>query len=200
MIYWIGFLTVKILNWIYFPTTYINLKKLPRGSFILASNHLSNLDPFILGTSRWRHFSFVAKDSLFKNRFLAFIFREFGAIPIKRDTSDFRAIREVLRRVKKGHPLVVFPEGTRGAGDRTKKIQAGVGLIALKAGVPVVPAFIEGSNKVLPPGGRWFRRHPVTIVFGEPIHFSKDASYSDVAQMIMTAVYTLSDKKLAVQK
>lgn len=191
MIYWLGFFTVRVLSIIYFPTKYVGRENLSKGSFILACNHLSNLDPFIVGTSVWRHFNFIAKDSLFKNKFLSFIFSEFGAIPIKRDTSDFHAIREVLRRMKKGDPLILFPEGTRGVSGRDKKVQGGVGLIALKAQVPVIPVHIEGSDKSLPPKTKWFRRHPVIVTFGKPIIFNKTDSYTEVAERIMTEVYSL---------
>ncbi len=194
MIYWIGFFIVKVLEKFYFPTKYVGVGQLPSSSFILVSNHISNLDPFILGTCRRRRFSFVAKDSLFKNKLGGFIMHEFGAVPIKRDTSDFRAIREILRRVKRGDALVVFPEGTRGAGDRAKKVQAGVGLIALKAGVPVVPAFIAGSDKSLAPGSKWFKRHPIKVVFGKPVQFSDSDSYIEVARKIMDQVYNLDPK------
>ena len=192
MIYWIGFAIVKLLDKIYFTAEYIGLENLPaKGSFILACNHISNLDPFIVGTCVRRRFHFIAKDSLFKNKFFGFILSKFGAIPIKRNTSDFHAIREVLRRLKKNSPLVLFPEGTRRVSGRDKKIQGVVGLIALKAHVPVFPVHIEGSQKALPPGEKWFMRHPVTVTFGRPIHFNDSDSYIEVAERIMNEVYKL---------
>jgi 1-acyl-sn-glycerol-3-phosphate acyltransferase len=193
MIYWIGFVLVKILDKIYFTTRYIGRENLPaKGSFILACNHLSNVDPFIVGTSVWRHFNFIAKDSLFKNKILGFFFAEFGAVPIKRDSSDFHAIREVLRRMKKGDPLVLFPEGTRGVTGREKKIQPGIGMIALKSDVPVIPTFIQDSDKALPNGKKWFKRYPVKVTFGKPMRFSQDEAYTEVASKIMQSVNELA--------
>ena len=161
------------------------------GSFIIAGNHLSNIDPFILGISIKRKFSYVAKDSLFKNKFLAFFFHKVGAIPIKRDSADFHALREVLKRMKKGGPVILFPEGTRGMGERGKKVQAGVGLIAQKGNVPVIPAFIKGSDKGLPPGSKWFKRHQVIVTLGKPLKFHDSDSYIEVAEEIMKQVYNL---------
>ena len=192
MIYWLAYALMKILDKIYFHCQFIGRENLPKtGSYILASNHISNLDPFILGISCSRRFSYMAKDSLFKNKSLAFLFYQVGAFPIKRDTADFRALRESLRRLKNGCPLILFPEGTRGAGDRTKKLNPGVGFIAVKSGVPVVPAFIEGSDKALPPGARWFRRHPVKIYLGKPAYFTKEQSYEEIASQIMHNVVVL---------
>lgn len=183
---------MKCIDWCYFSTRFIGVENLPKnGSFIIASNHISNIDPFILGISTQRKFSYVAKDSLFKNKFLAFFFRQVGAVPIKRDGGDFHALREVLKRIKKGGSVILFPEGTRGTGDRSKKIQPGVGLIAQKSDVPVIPAFIKGSDKGLPPGKKWFRRHPITVVLGKPLRFNDSDAYIEVAEEIMSQVYRL---------
>lgn len=186
---------MKCIDWYYFSTRFIGVENLPKnGSFIIASNHISNIDPFILGISTKRKFSYVAKDSLFKNKLLAFFFRQVGAIPIKRESSDFHALREVLKRMKKGGPVILFPEGTRGSGDRSKKVQAGVGLIAQKGNVPVIPAFIKGSDKALPLGEKWFKHHQVVVTLGKPLKFRASDSYIEVAEEIMKQVYNLEVK------
>ena len=192
MVYWISYVIIKLLSKIYFPCTFYGKEHLPRkGAFLIASNHLSNLDPIILGISLWRRFSYIAKDSLFKNKVLSFFLFQVGAFPIKRDTADFRAIRESLRRLRLGCPLILFPEGTRGVG-REKKPQAGIGLIAGKSQLPVIPALIEGSDQVLPPKARKLKRHQVIIKFGPPIHFSPQQSYEEMTQEIMNHIYYLS--------
>ena len=159
----------------------------------MAGNHISNLDPFILGICSWRRFSYVAKDSLFKNKFLAFLFYQVGAFPIRRETSDFRAIREILRRLKNGCPVIVFPEGTRIQSKKIKRVQAGVGFIAIKSGVPVVPAYLEGSDHALPLGAKWFRRHPIKIRIGPPLYFQDPKTYPEIAaNQIMDKILALS--------
>ncbi len=192
MIYWLAYLLMKVTDKIYLNCKFLGKENLPnKGSYIIASNHISNLDPFILGVSCLRKFSYVAKDSLFKNKFLAFLFTQMGAFPIKRDTADFRSIRESLKRLKNGSPLIFFPEGTRGASERIKRLHPGVGFIALKSGVPVIPAFIEGSDQALPPGAKWFRRHRVKIYLGKPLHFMKKQTPEEIVKQIMEHVISL---------
>lgn len=191
MIYWVSYFFLKLLSYFYFPCTYIGTENFPRkGGFIVASNHISNCDPFILGMSKLRRFSYVAKEELFKTKFSSFLFHEIGAFPIKRESADFRAIRETFRRLQKG-PVVIFPEGTRRIDQRRKRVEAGVGLIVLKSKVPVIPAYIKGSDKVLPVGAKFPTRNPVQIVFGKPIHFSPNQSYESIANQIMDEIEAL---------
>jgi len=193
MIYWLGYFFVALLDRIFFTCSFVNRQVVPaQGPCIIASNHLSYIDPLIIGISRRRKFSFMAKDSLFENRFSSFFLNQVGAFPIKRDTSDFRAIREAMKRLKKGFPLILFPEGTRGAGKREKKIQPGIGLIAVRSQVPVIPAFIEDSDKALAHDAKWFKRHPVKITFGQPMTFQKDQPYQEIASRIMDSIYELA--------
>jgi len=114
-----------------------------------------------------------------------------GAFPIKRGSSDFKALRESLRRLKNGTPLILFPEGTRGTGNVEKRSQAGIGFIAVKAKVPIVPAYIEGTDKALPNGAKWFKRHSVKVIFGKPLNFDKSTSFPEISQNVLTEIYAL---------
>ena len=180
----------KLLNKIYFNTQFLGLENIPpHGNYIVAANHLSYADPFILGICQRKPFTFVAKDTLFKNKIVGFYLDRLGVIPIKRETSDFRALRETIRRLKHGSSVVLFPEGTRLGND--KNAQPGIGFLAVKSGVPIIPAFIEDSDKALPPGAKWFRRYPVKVHFGKPIHFEENRSYPEIAEEIMQNIYSL---------
>ncbi|MGE0269013.1 MAG: lysophospholipid acyltransferase family protein [Candidatus Omnitrophota bacterium] len=180
-----------MINLIYFRTKFQGLEHIPSGKpFILACNHNSNLDPFVVGICRWQRFSFLAKEELFRSKISSFLFAGMGAFPIKRDTSDFRALREALRRLKRGCPLILFPEGTRGVGDRKKESQPGVGFLAQKSGVPVIPVFIQGSDKALPQGSKWFKFHPIRIIFGRPLVFTQDQKYNQISDSILQAIYS----------
>ena len=193
MLYWIFYGVAGFLRWLYFPTKVIGYEHVPRrGGFILASNHASNLDPFALGIIFPRRVSFIAKDSLFKSKISSFLFHNMGAFPIRRESSDFRAIRETLKRLKKGFPVVIFPEGTRLAAKRTKRVQAGIGLIAVKSGVPVVPTYIEGTDKVLGFDSKWFKRSPITVIIGEPRIYTPEQSYEDIAHHILDDIQFLA--------
>ena len=197
MLYWIAHFLTLVLDKIFFTCKFSGLENLPlQGSYIIASNHNSNIDPFILAISQKRKFSYVAKETLFRNKFASFVMHRLSAFPIKRDSSDFRAIRETLKRLRNGCPVILFPEGTRLAKGKPKQAQRGVGLIAVKAKVPVIPVYINGSDKVLAPGAKWFKRYPITVTFGKSMIFSREQSYSDIANQIMREIYTLSDLNL----
>ena len=193
MFYWFSYYIIKGLGAIFSPRSVFGLEHLPAtGSYILASNHLSNLDPFLIGLCMRRRIGYMAKDTLFHNPVLRFCLNRVETFPVKRGASDVRALRETLRRLKRGLPVVVFPEGTRGGSDTEKKLQSGIGFLAVKAKVPVIPVHIGGSDKVLPRGAKLPKRGKVTIVFGAPINFTKDQSYSDIVSNIMKKINEIS--------
>ncbi len=181
-----------VLSKLYFPIQVTGLENIPaRAGCIFASNHVSNLDPFIVGICCRRPLSYVAKDSLFKNKFFAYVLGIVGAFPIKRNSVDFRALRQALKRLSEGHPLLVFPEGTRLAKDGERKIQPGIGFLAVKSGVEVIPVFIQDSEKSLPPGARKLTRHPVRVYIGKGRKFLQDEDYPRIAKEIMDSVMAL---------
>src|SRR6202050_4491514 len=117
MIYYLTYFATKVLSWVYFPFTAHQTRIIPRrGAFILASNHISNLDPVVLGICSIRRLNFMAKIELFKG-LLGFFLTSLGAFPVKRGESDFGAMREALRRLKMGRVILIFVEGTRRIGD-----------------------------------------------------------------------------------
>ncbi len=194
MIYYIVYFLTKALSWVYFPFTPYHTSRIPRqGAFILASNHISNLDPVLLGISSVRRLNFMAKTELFKG-FLGFFLTELGSFPVKRGESDFGAMREALRRLKDGRVLLIFVEGTRRTGSAPSKAQPGIGFLAMKSGVPIVPVFVEGTDKVMAPGTKFFKRGPVYTTYGEPFYVHEAASYEEASQCILDAIYALSKK------
>ncbi|MCA9400359.1 MAG: 1-acyl-sn-glycerol-3-phosphate acyltransferase [Candidatus Omnitrophica bacterium] len=169
--YWLGYWYIRLMSLFYFPVTVYGRENLPlSGNYIIASNHLSNLDPFLIGVMLNAKYVYVAKDGLFRNQFVGYILSKLGAISLKRDASDHNAIKKIFRVLKDGLSIVLFPEGTRGAGDREKKANPGVGFIALKSGLPIVPVFLRGTDRALPPDKKWFRRHPIEIYVGRPLN------------------------------
>ncbi len=191
MIYWIAHVLWTIVSKIFFPIKVRGLKNIPsRGGFILASNHLSNLDPMILGLASGRRLNYMAKESLFRNKTSKFILKQVGAYPVKRDASDVWAIKETLKRLEKGG-VVIFPEGTRKSREGIKRIHGGIGLLAVKSGVLVIPTFIRGSDKVMPPGSKFIKYAKVIVRFGKPVRFTARGSYHDIASKIMNDVYLI---------
>lgn len=192
MVYWIIYFGTKFLSFLLFPVQVSGRENVPRqGAFLLACNHVSYLDPMVMGIVTGRRLNFMAKDELFHNPVLAFILKELWTFPVKRNSADKKALRESLDRLKKGLPILMFPEGTRHGSPGEKKIEAGIGFLAIKADVPVVPVYIEGSQKVLPPGAMFPRRHKVVVRYGPPMTFLPNSDYESVAKEVMAGIWRL---------
>lgn len=138
----------------------------PGGGMIVAANHLSFFDPALLWLHLPRKAHFLAKVELFGNRLSAALFRTLNAIPVDREGYDRRAIRESLEVLKSGGCLVMFPEGSRGPEGMIREAYLGVGLLAQKARVPIVPVYLENTKTYV---RSIFTRHKMKVRFGEPI-------------------------------
>ena len=138
---------------------------------IFACNHASQLDIPIVHEVLPVQFRFVVKKELFKIPLFGFALHHAGYIPIDRSggKAALRSVQEAAERLKKGTPIVIFPEGTRSPDGRLMPFKVGGILIAIKAGCPIVPVAISGSHKVLPKGS--IRVHPgrIKVTFGLPV-------------------------------
>jgi 1-acyl-sn-glycerol-3-phosphate acyltransferase len=144
---------------------------IPRtGGFIVASNHVSYLDPIILGIACPRELNFMARHDLFTIPFLGTLLRNVRAFPLRRSFADLTSIKEALRRLHQAGGLVLFPTGTRFSEGKDNDVQPGIGFMTAKAGVPVVPAFINGTHKALSRYARFIKPHKVRVYFGRPIY------------------------------
>jgi len=160
-----------------------------KGGFILACNHISYLDPPVVGSNCPRRLNFLSKEELFSNWFSSWWMRSVGCVPVKRDSNDLAALREAMRRLRSGGGLFLFPEGRRqGSGNESAQPQAGIGFLASKLNVPVVPAFVKGTDKAMPRGAKFFKPVKVTVYFGKQIHIEKGMPYQDVASLIMKKI------------
>lgn len=193
MIYFLTYYLTKLLSLIFFPRRVIGKNHIPKsGAFILASNHISNLDPPILGISTSRHLYYMAKVELFKNPVFGWWLKQLWAFPVKRGEGDIAALKYSLSVLKKGYPLLLFPEGTRRPnGHQELKPQPGAGFLVLKAKVPVVPVYIQGSDQVMPPGSKFFKRSNVKIIIGEPIVIDQSLSNEEASMVILQRIYEL---------
>lgn len=117
------------------------------GGVIIASNHVSNLDPVIMGCTFDRRVSYLAKEELFKNPIFGWYISKLEAFPIKRGAGDRGAIREALKILESGRCFGIFPEGTRSKNGELQEGKAGAAMLALKAKVPVLPIGIKGSGE-----------------------------------------------------
>lgn len=132
-----------------------------KKNFILASNHLSNLDPPILASVCPRRVNFAAKKELFIKPFDLYL-KGVGAIPVERKKISIQTLRNLIKVLRRGS-LLIFPEGSRGAG--LEKARAGVGFIYKKSQVPVIAAKISGTDKIFVPGRSFPKRVKIKVIF-----------------------------------
>ncbi|QDQ10168.1 lysophospholipid acyltransferase family protein [Streptomyces spectabilis] len=164
------------------------------GAAIVAGNHLSFSDHFLMPAILKRRITFLAKAEYFtgpgiKGRLTAAFFRSAGQIPVDRSGKEAgqAAIREGLGVLRKGELLGIYPEGTRSHDGRLYKGKVGVAAMALKAQVPVIPCAMIGTFEAQPPGQVVPRFQRVTIRFGAPLEFSRYAGM-DGEKAVLRAV------------
>ncbi|ARP68976.1 1-acyl-sn-glycerol-3-phosphate acyltransferase [Streptomyces pluripotens] len=179
------------------------------GPAIVAGNHLSFSDHFLMPAILKRRITFLAKAEYFtgpgiKGRLTAFFFRSAGQIPVDRSGKEAgqAAIREGLGVLRGGELLGIYPEGTRSHDGRLYKGKVGVAVMALKAAVPVVPCAMIGTFEAQPPGKVVPHLRPIAIRFGEPLDFSRYAGMENeravlraVTDEIMYAILSLSQQE-----
>ena len=178
MMYFIGWSLFLIFFKCYLGFKVVGRENIPKiGNFIFASNHVSYFDPILLGTSIHRSLNYMARETLFNKPCFGWIMRKMHAFPVKRGEGDYAAIKESLRILGSGKPLVIFPEGTRSKDRNLRHAKPGIGFLAARSGVPVIPAYIEGSFDALPRNLKTLSRHQVKVYIGKPIKF--DEKYPD---------------------
>jgi len=166
------------------------------GPFLIASNHASHLDPPLVGCQVPRQMRFFARKTLWNSRALGWWMNQVETIPVERDSGDIGAIKRVLQALAENRAIVLFPEGTRSPDGHLQKPKPGVGLMACKTGVPVVPCRIFGSFEAFGKGSSVPRLgSPISIVFGPPIFPSEyddpsagKARYELAARRIMDRI------------
>ena len=160
------------------------------GPIIFCGNHRSYLDPPLMVVTAKRDMKFLAKEELYKNKFLAFLGWAFEAIPVKRDEKDVSAIKTSLKALKSGDCIALFPEGTRNGLEKGEKPKDGVAFFAVRSGAKVIPCGIKGGTK---------EHRKVTITYGEPLDYSKYKNNKDkdvfdkVTEEIMDKIIELAN-------
>jgi 1-acyl-sn-glycerol-3-phosphate acyltransferase len=161
------------------------------GGFLLASNHISHFDPFLIGLAVHRKIDWMTMAEFFRPPALGFFLRSIDAFPAERDRADLKTIRTAIDRLKSGRILGIFPEGGIRDGARSllegAPLRAGAATLAQIANVPVVPCVILGADRFYSKK-QWlpFRRTPVWIAFGRPISRYPELQKSQARKRIET--------------
>lgn len=151
-------------------------ENVPRqGPVILVANHLSMLDPIVLGCAISRPIRFMAKHELFSNRLFTYVLTHLGAFPVKRGHADKEAFHTALEVLSKGQVLGMFPEGTRSLNGELQPLYSGAAILAEKTGAPVVPVGIVGTGRIMRKGATIPRHGRITVRVGRPIYAAGSA-------------------------
>ncbi|MFZ1948089.1 MAG: lysophospholipid acyltransferase family protein [bacterium] len=165
--YRLSWLFLNCMERLVFGFKVTGAEHIPRtGPVIIASNHISYADPPVVGSAVPREVYFMAKEELFTNPAFGWLIRRYNAIALRRAVGDLGAVRKAVDLLRQGRAVLMFPEGTRSLAGQLLKAKPGVGLIACTAGVPVVPAYVAGTNCL------WrvcVRRAGLRVSFGPPL-------------------------------
>lgn len=175
------------------------------GSCVLASNHVSFLDPPLIACAarfQRRAVRFMARDTLYSSSFGSWFLDAIHAIPLSRNKGDIGALRIAIKTIKSGSPVALFPEGTRTEDGELKEAKGGVAFLVAKSGVPVVPIYIDGIYAAFPKDAKFIKPRKVRIFVGKPLQPSElkpkkkgTEGYKEVGDYVMSKIARLRPPK-----
>jgi len=203
LLYKLAQILIRIILRINGGVTVKGRENIPReGGVIIAANHISYLDPPLLGAVIPRRATFMARKGLFEIPVLSWAIKQ-TAIPVDREKPQPSTMKESVKRLKNGEAIVLFPEGRRSDTGELLEAKRGIGMVASLSNAPIVPVLITGTNRALPANARWLKRAKITVVFDKPIRYSstivRDAHqhhllHEEIGKKIMTAIKELKDR------
>jgi 1-acyl-sn-glycerol-3-phosphate acyltransferase len=204
-VYLAGWSFFRTVCQVYFRWHVYNAERVPlRGPVILASNHASYIDPFLIGAGVRRAINYLAREDLFEFPVAGWILRHWQAVPVDRDGGGATGLRAILERLLQNGGIVLFPEGTRTRTGKLQPARSGIGLTVIKSEAPVVPVRVFGTYLAYGRHLRLPRPRPIAVKYGSPLFFqelraeAKSCSkprlkeiYQQVANEIMAAIASL---------
>ena len=165
---------------------------------LVASNHQSFLDPPLIGNLYETEMVFLARKTLFVG-FFKWLYPQWNAIPVDQDRPDMSSLKTIIRRLKEGHRVLVFPEGARTLDGEIGEAAPGIGLIAAKSGAVIQPVRISGARDALPRGSARIRFARITVSVGPAIRLTAEdleatpgkEGYERITEKIMRAIAAL---------
>jgi len=189
VVYWLVRALLQPFFLVYLRMQRIGREHIPsHGPAIIAANHRSFFDPFVIGTMARRPMYYVAKEELFNNPLIGWIVSALGAFPVRRGAGDLDTIRTAKELLARGEIVLIFPEGTRTRPGPLARPHRGVGRLALETGAPVVPVAVIGTEAIR--RGWRIRPHKVRARAGRPLQFPRvDASTPAAAGIVTERVW-----------
>src|SRR5207237_1484659 len=171
--YWLGYHFSRLVGRLFFHFRVVHREcMIQSGSAILAMNHQSYFDPPLAGIACDRAIYFLARRSLLDAPLLGWLLPKLNVIPVNQEGVDRSAIKALIRILKAGNGVLVFPEGARTLDGNLQPAEPGLGFVIAKTRAPVVPMRIFGAHEALPRGGGGLHFVPFQIVIVEPIVFN----------------------------
>ena len=198
--YWLVCSSVRLALRIWNRFHIHNPENVPsEGGCIIASNHVSYIDPPAVAVGiKHRVVHFMARDTLFVKPLANWFLTNVAVLPMDRTKGDLGALRKGISLLKSGQVLGLFPEGTRSLTGEIQKAKGGIGFLISKAGVPVVPAYVDGSFQAFPKGASRIKRGRVRVFYGKPIDPAEFAalgsdrdSYERIGELVMARIAAL---------
>lgn len=193
----VAFLLRKLLPIFYRFRVYGQNKNLP-GAALIAPNHASFLDPPVIAAAWPQEVHFLARASLFQGSFWGWFLKALNAHPIDGSAQDLASFRIICTLLREGKKVVLFPEGVRSEDGSLTGMKAGVAMLSLKTGCPIIPVYIHGAFTAWPRHSRWPKlRKPISCIFGDPIFPpSLEGRTKKEAQLYLTRELEMAMKKL----
>ena len=141
---------------------------------------------------------YVARSTLFRNRWFAKLISYLGAMAFDRESGGAGELKGVIDALDEGHALIFFPEGTRTSDGEIQSLKPGIALLARRADVPVVPVAIEGTFQCWPRHRKLFRPGRVRIVYGEPVTYDRKMKKNELLEDLGGRLKALRDRALAM--
>lgn len=198
-VYWLGWMAFGAAFRTLFGLKIVGRENLiTEGPVLVASNHQSFLDPPLIGNLYQTEMVFLARKTLFVG-FFKWLYPQWNAIPVDQDRPDMSSLKTIIRRLKEGHRVLVFPEGARTLDGDIGEAAPGIGLIAAKSGAVIQPVRISGARDALPRGSARVRFARITVSVGPAIRLTSveqraangKEDYEKITEKIMSAIAAL---------
>ena len=185
MFYYIVRAFLWLLLKVFWRMEIIGIENIPEsGGLIIASNHVSYLDPAVLAASSKRKIYFITKKEVFKNGFVSFILKNLNAVSVDRENADILAFKKAINILREEKVLGIFPEGKRSSNGDLQELKLGAIRIAMKTGVPILPVGIIGTHKIYPRGIKFpiLFKHKIIVKYGAPQYLNQLKSRDKIYQ------------------